>query len=80
MGGSQSREEIIVAQAGNSGGISQSASQKQPTSELSVYEILGTVSFAVNLLFVVYFIYYVMKKKLEQKVYKEVRRSSENIV
>jgi hypothetical protein len=74
MGTNQSKEEVIISQAGNSGSTSGGV-----TKPLSVGEIMGIVAFCLDVVAIILFIAYRVKKSMEQKIRKEIRRGQELI-
>lgn len=69
MGWNQSKEEVIIAQEGNSN------SSETNSTNWTYTEMLGVASFfLVVLLFTMYAIR-LLKKRLERKIQQEVRRS-----
>lgn len=70
MGKSQSKEEIVIAQAGNSGG--------QTTSQgVSLWEVVILLSVAIFVLIIIAYCYQQIKKNLTRKIRREIIRSQE---
>lgn len=72
MGSTQSKkEEVIIAQAGNSGGQSTDVQQSKTPTTL---EITGILSTLVLVLLLTALIYRCIRKTLRKRINKEVRR------
>lgn len=76
MGSTESKEEVIIAQAGNSGGATTDGTN---FGSFSVAEILGIIAFIGVLLIVVAYCWGIYKKRLTNKIRKELRKSTEQI-
>lgn len=77
MGKNQSKdvkEEIIIAQAGNSGGSTTSQSQ---TNGVSLLEVIALLIATVVLLGILGYCFNKIKKNIERKIRLEIRRSQE---
>ena len=61
-------EENIIVQAGNSGGVS-------ATATISTFEILGIVTFLGLVAMVAFLIYLRCKRKLEKRIRREIFKS-----
>lgn len=72
MGQQQTKEEVIIAQAGNSGGVTTGEQKIQ----FSVYEILGLIAFVAVAIVVILFLCRKFKQMLEKKIRAEIRRST----
>lgn len=80
MGGSTSKEEeVIITQAGNSGGISANANQNQATG-YNLYEIVGIILICVIIGIIVMCIWKKIQKALEKKIRREIAKSRESVV
>lgn len=75
MGTTESKEEVIIAQAGNSGG----ASNGTNFGSFNVAEILGITAFIGILLLVIAYCCRIYKKKLTKKIRRELSKSTEQI-
>lgn len=74
MGGSESKEEVIISQAGNSGGITDEANTNKGCSLL---EVIGIVFAGLVIVFILYSGYRIISKRLERKIRREIARSRE---
>lgn len=74
MGAKQSKEEIIIAQAGNSGGVTNSVDS---VGHLTLWQGIGLVFFGIVMVFVILYCYGCAKKRVESKIRREIRRSQE---
>lgn len=77
MGKNQSKEvkeEIIIAQAGNSGGSTTTQSQSNGVSR---WEVAALLIATIIVLGVLFYCYRKVKKNLEKKIRTEIRRSQE---
>lgn len=80
MGGSTSKqEEVIITQAGNSGGISTNTNHSQ-VNGYSLWEIIGIVVVCMAIAIVVLCIWKKMQKSLKNSIRREIARSRENVV
>lgn len=71
MGAKNSKEEVIIAQAGNSGG------QTNDTNIFSAKTIVEIVFMIVAVLIVVLYLYSKCKKQLNKKIQAQIRASQE---
>lgn len=76
MGENQSKEEIIIAQSGNSGGNTNKANQNE-SEGYTLPEILGIVAIVVVLLAGLIYLKNKLKKMIEKKIRKEITMSQE---
>lgn len=67
MGGSESKEEVVIAQAGNSGGVS---ATEEKAHSYTMMEIVGIVAIC---LFIAGFMMYIWKR-VERALQKKIRR------
>lgn len=74
MGSTQTKEEVIISQAGNSGGTSNGTSFA-----VSWKEAMGIVAFCAVIIIIVAYAVHKLKKHLEKKIQQEIRRSQELI-
>lgn len=66
------REEVIIAQAGNSGGTSNNIT-------FSISELMGIMAFVIVMILILLVIFRLCRKRLEKKIRAELRRSQEII-
>lgn len=78
MGKTWSKEEIVIAQAGNSGGQSLDAENKGHHG-YSTTEVLAIVAFILAIAILLFLGYRKMKQLIEKKIRMEIRRSQELI-
>jgi hypothetical protein len=71
MGKTQSKEEVIIAQAGNSGG------ETNGQSGFTTKNIMEIVSMLLVLIIIGTYIYEKCKKKLAKKINRQIRASQE---
>lgn len=76
MGGSQSKEEVIISQAGNSGG----ATAKMYGIGFSLMEIIGIVAAGFIVVAVIVYLWYTAKKSLKRTIRREIQRSQTDLV
>lgn len=74
MGLKESKEEVIIAQAGNSGG---STTSQEIQRGVSLGEVVALIAVALVLAIVVAYCYLHGKKKLERKIRRGIIRSQE---
>lgn len=72
MGSSQTKEEVIIAQAGNSGNA-------KGQTHFSIMDVGFFTVAAVVLVIILLFCYGKCKKKLERKIREEISRSREEV-
>lgn len=72
MGGRSSKEEVIIAQAGNSGGATNDVTQKQP---LTIAETAGIASTCLFIALLIYIVYRLVTRAIERKIRKELSKS-----
>lgn len=75
MGSSQSKEEVVIAQAGNGGGQTTPAS----VAAISTSEILSVIGFIMGMMAAILWTVRRCKKAFEKKIREEVGRSRETI-
>ena len=75
MGKTSSKEEVIIAQAGNSGSTAQGE-----TNRLSIRDIIEITFGVIMIAAVIWVLYGKCKKKFEKKIRKELQRSMPTIV
>lgn len=73
MGTTQSKEEVIIAQAGNSGGQTNGVS----FNAMGVKEIMEMVMIIICIIIILVYCHGKCKKQLEKKVRREIVRSQE---
>lgn len=79
MGGSQSKdEEIIITQAGNSGGLTNTPSVNEENS-WSIKDVLGACVLALAIALIFAFCLGKFKKMLERKIRREIALSREQV-
>lgn len=79
MGAKNSKEEIIIAQAGNSGG--QTTNAKTDGQQMyNAAEILGIIAFVAVLMLIAFACCFCTKRKLEQKIRREISRSRSSMI
>lgn len=71
MGGKESKEEVIIAQAGNSGG------QTNETNKFSAKTIVEIVFMILAVLIVLFYLYNKCKKHMTKKIQEQIRASQE---
>lgn len=76
MGAKESKEEVIIAQAGNSGGATNDVSQKQP---LTAIETTGIVSTCLLVALIIYLTYRYLLRAFEKKIHKELSKSKDEL-
>lgn len=74
MGSSQSKEEVVIAQAGNGGGQTTPA-----VAAISTSEILSVIGFIMGMMAAILWTVRRCKKAFEKKIREEVGRSRETI-
>lgn len=75
MGKSQSKEEVIIAQAGNSGG----ESTKVGSGNFSMGEVCSIIAIVLSLGVFIYLMVQWIMKRIQKKIRTEIRRSQELI-
>lgn len=73
MGGRESKEEVIISQAGNSGGVSDDA--KANGRGCSLLEVTGIVAAFLIITLLLYCGYRIIRKRLENKIRREIAKS-----
>lgn len=73
MGARESKEEVIISQAGNSGGVSDDA--KASGRGCSLLEVIGIVSAFLIIVLLLYCGYRIIRKRLEIKIRREITKS-----
>ena len=67
MGENQSKEEVLIAQTGNSGGTNNSTGQNK-SEEYTLSEVLGIVAIVVVLLAALIYFKNKLKRMMEKKI------------
>lgn len=75
MGGTQTKEEeVIISQAGNSGGATNDVAQSQQA-PLTALEVTGIVTSCILIALLAYLAFRLIKKAIEKKIKKEVSKA-----